>query len=125
MVVAYLHSIGSQSLPAALSWLVRDCVLLVYKLPFGSACMHSPCCYTKLQMIDCSDTVQSSLIRFDMNMAPAKIMAVFFSRGAFGACDRHSILHALDDYRVGKIEVYSHSTRLTGTVAVASISELN
>jgi hypothetical protein len=42
-------------------------------------------------------------------MAPAKTIAVFFSKGAFGDCARHSILHALDDSRVEKIKVYSTS----------------
>mmetsp|Transcript_25921 Transcript_25921/g.38397 ORF Transcript_25921/g.38397 Transcript_25921/m.38397 type:complete len:261 (+) Transcript_25921:69-851(+) len=42
-------------------------------------------------------------------MVAAKTIAIFFSRGAFGDCARHSILHALDDSRVGKIKVYSTS----------------
>lgn len=36
-------------------------------------------------------------------------LAVFFSYGAFGDCARHSILHALNDTRVGKIKVFSTS----------------
>jgi hypothetical protein len=39
-------------------------------------------------------------------------LAVFFSKGAFGDCARHSILHALEDERVGKIRIYSSSPYL-------------
>mmetsp|Transcript_1699 Transcript_1699/g.2031 ORF Transcript_1699/g.2031 Transcript_1699/m.2031 type:complete len:263 (+) Transcript_1699:62-850(+) len=40
-------------------------------------------------------------------MEPPKNLAVFFSRGAFGDCTRHSILAAMEDERVAKIRIYS------------------
>lgn len=39
-------------------------------------------------------------------------LAVFFSKGAFGDCARHSILHALNNESVGRIRIYSSSPLL-------------
>ena len=39
-------------------------------------------------------------------------IAIFFSSGAFGDCARHAILHALEDDRVAKINVYASERNL-------------
>ena len=39
-------------------------------------------------------------------------IAIFFSSGAFGDCARHAILHALEDDRVDKINVYASERNL-------------